>query len=247
MFKILENTGTKFVFFILGAIFLINAIIATLTSDTGLGVICTYVTGILFLLSASNEKFLNTKTLHIAKICLFTILILLLAGGTVLYVLGAADNTDFEEDAVIVLGTTVKGDQPTKSLQSRLDAAIEYHQKNPQASIIVTGGQGTDENDTEASVMASYLEKAGIPKDLIIKEDKATSTVENFELSKSYLNEGDRVCFISNDFHIYRAGVLAKEAGIDDATHYSAETPLFMTIPNAFRESIVVLKMWFID
>lgn len=247
MFKFFEKTNVRITFFFIGAIFLINAIIATVSSDMGLGVIITYVTAIVLLVSSSGEGFLSTKPMHIFKIVVLGLLCLLLAGGALLYITGGSDNATFEEDAVIVLGTTVKGDQPTKALQNRLDATIEYNKKNPDATIIVTGGQGTDENDTEASVMAAYLEKSGISPSVIIKEDRATSTVENFSYAKEFLSENATVCYISNDFHIYRAGELAKQAGIENATHYHGNTPWFMVIPNAFRESVVILKMWFLD
>lgn len=247
MFRLLENTKIKWVVLLLGAVCLLNGLIATINSDTGLGVILTYAFGVLLIVSGVTASFLNIKAVQIIKIVLLTIFGLLLIGGGLLYIVGGSDTATYDENAVVVLGTTVKGDQPTKALQNRLDAALEYHEKNPEAVIIVTGGQGTDENATEASVMASYLEKAGVPISLIIKEDRATSTVENFSYSKAYLENDTKVCFITNDFHIYRAGAIAKDIGIKNATHCHGNTPWYMVVPNGFRESIVVLKMWFID
>ena len=169
------------------------------------------------------------------------------------YAYGSNDNVTYDEDAVIVLGTTVNGDQPSKDLKNRLDAAIEYHEQNPDAYIIVTGGQGTEENDTEASVMATYLVNARLPEEKVIKEDRATSTVENFEysamiLDKLHLSHGDaQIAYITNDFHIFRAGILAKNAGLDNITHYHGNTPWYMVVPNGIRESVVTVKMWLID
>ena len=247
MFEFLEKTNVRLISFVLGALFLLDAIIATVTSDTGLGVMLTYLTAVVFLVGSSGEKFLTTKAVHLIKVALLAILCLLLIGGAILFIVGGDDTATLQEDTVIVLGTTVQGDQPTEALRMRLDAAVEYHKQNPGAQIIVTGGQGTDENDSEASVMAKYLQNAGVPETSIIKEDKATSTVENFAFAKAHLQAGHKVCFITNDFHIYRAGVLAEQAGIQNATHLHGNTPLAMVVPNCFRESIVVLKMWLID
>ena len=50
-----------------------------------------------------------------------------------------------------------------------------------------------------------------------------------------------KVAYIGNDFHIFRAGILANEAGINDATHYHGNTPWYMIIPNGLRESVVTI------
>ena len=230
-----------------GLLFLINGITASLYSGTDLGVLITYLLAAVLFLCGFSGGIFSSRLLKIAKVSLLVLLLLLLAGGTLLYLIGGKDTATFKEDAVIVLGTTVIGDSPTKALQNRLDAAISYNRENPQALIIVTGGQGTEENSTEASVMAAYLKNHGISGDLIIEEDRATSTVENFSYATQLLPENAKVCYISNDFHIYRAGVLAEKAGLLNATHFHGNTPWYMVVPNAFRESVVVLKMWFID
>lgn len=99
--------------------------------------------------------------------------------------------------------------------------------------------------------MKKYLVEAGISEDKVIMEDLATSTVENFKYStqiiKTTLGDQAQVAYISNDFHIFRAGILAKNAGIENATHYHGNTPWYMMIPNGLRESIVTAKMWLID
>ena len=56
-----------------------------------------------------------------------------------------------------------------------------------------------------------------------------------------------RICFITSDFHIFRSGKLAAQAGIDGITHLHAPTPAKRVLTNLFREPIVLLKMWFID
>ena len=208
---------------------------------------------ILFYIFGFESKILNTRPSKVLKTLVFAIFILLMAYSIFVYSYGSTDNVTYGEDAVIVLGTTVNGDQPSKDLINRLDAAIEYHEQNPDAYIIVTGGQGTEENDTEASVMATYLVNDGLPEEKVIKEDRATSTVENFEysamiLDKLHLSHGDaQIAYITNDFHIFRAGILAKNAGLDNITHYHGNTPWYMVVPNGIRESVVTVKMWLID
>ena len=198
-----------------------------------------------------SNRFLKNKIVRLLAGSVLAAVLLLLLGGGLLFVSGWQDTATFEEDAVIVLGCAVEGIEPSEQLRCRLDTALEYHRQNPSAAIIVTGGQGSDENDTEAAVMARYLIAGGVPEAQILLEDRATSTKENFEYSAeilaSELPDTNSLCFITSDFHIFRSGKLAAQAGIDEITHLHAPTPAKRVLTNLFREPIVLLKMWFID
>ena len=56
-------------------------------------------------------------------------------------------------DTMIVLGAKVNGTEVSNTLKLRLDKAIEYYNKHKSVNIIVSGGQGNDENITEALAM----------------------------------------------------------------------------------------------
>lgn len=264
MTSFIKNKKVRIVFLILGVILLINGVLATVLASLTLGVILTYAVGLLLILLGLHIDVLSSRPGIIVKTMLLAIIVLLFLYSTFVYIYGGNDNVTYEEDAVIVLGTTVNGDQPSSDLKSRLDAALEYHKQNSDAIIIVTGGQGTEENDTEASVMAKYLVDAGLPSDIIKKESRATSTAENFEYSAEILENlrlsesadesshdtpknASNVAYITNDFHIFRAGILAKDDGFDDLTHIHGDTPWYMVVPNGFRETVVTAKMWLID
>ncbi len=248
MTRFLNNKKTRTAFLVLGIILLINGVIAAVLESLALGVILAIALGICLTLCSLPT---NSKITMITKLVLLTLLMTFISYSAFVYIYGSNDNVTYKEDAVIVLGTVVIGDKPSTDLKNRLDATIDYCGKNPNALIIVTGGQGTEKRASEASVMAKYLIDAGIPADKIVKEDKATSTAENFEFSKRILKnigfDNPKIAYISNDFHLYRSGVLAKNAGFEDATHYHGSTPWYMVIPNGFRETIVTIKMWIID
>ena len=248
MTNFFENKKIKMALLIIGIILILNGVLAMVFESLSLGVILTFAFGACMLLCGLCP---NAKSLVILKTFILVVFVLLMAYSGFVYAYGSNDNVTYEEDAVIVLGTVVIGDQPSTDLKNRLDATIDYHNQNPNALIIVTGGQGTDENDTEASVMHKYLVEKGLPEDQIIMEDRATSTVENFKYSKEILKskgfENPKIAYISNDFHLFRAGILAKNAGFEKSTHYHGITPWHMIIPNGLRESIVTIKMWLID
>jgi len=198
-----------------------------------------------------SNCFFKNKIVRFVVLAVIVAVVFLLLGGGILFASGWQDTAAFDEDAVIVLGCAVEGTEPSAQLQCRLDTALDYHRQNPSALIIVSGGQGTDENDTEAAVMARYLSAGGVPEEQILLEDRATSTKENFEYAAAILSaqlpDDARVCFITSDFHIFRSRKLAAQAGIEGITHLHAPTPAARVFTNLFREPLVLLKMWFID
>ena len=92
-----------------------------------------------------------------------------------------------EEDVpfVVVLGAQTHGDRPSRTLRERLDLAAEYLNAHPAARVTVTGGQGADETQTEASVMTAYLLEQGIAPERITEETEARTTRENLINSKA--------------------------------------------------------------
>lgn len=154
---------------------------------------------------------------------------------------------DYKEDAVVVLGAAVHGENVSRTLAYRLDKAAEYAEKNPGALIVVSGGKGAQEDITEASAMEQYLIDKGISRQRIIKEEKATSTFENFKFSKEILDrrfkDGYTCGYITSDFHLYRAGSIAKQAGLE-ARGLGSHTQWYNLPPSYLRESLAVVKFW---
>ena len=128
-------------------------------------------------------------------------------------------------DSLIILGAQVRGEpaKPSPVLKERLDTALIYLQNNPATKVVVTGGQGHDEMDSEANVMADYLISHGIDPDMIIREDESTNTMENLLNAKKLTDLGQTVV-VSNDFHLYRAKMLAKRIGINNVTGLAAKS-----------------------
>jgi len=146
-----------------------------------------------------------------------------------------------ESGWLIVLGCQVNGTEPSLMLRQRLDAAAEYLNEYPDAMCVVTGGKGDRENISEAQCMYNYLTAAGIAPERVVMEDKATSTVENLRNTLALLGETpERVTILSSEFHLYRAGRMAQDLGIE-ASLVPAGTdnlPLFI---NYFLRDIFAL------
>ena len=170
-----------------------------------------------------------------------------------LFSYGRDHTANFREEIIIVLGCGIQGTEPSDALKSRLDATLLYDEKNPGNLIIVSGGQGPQEDITEASAMFDYLSKQHlIPANHFFLEERATSTEENFQYSKELLDNAygdvwyDRspMVFITNDYHVYRAERIAADVGFPDISYYSSQTPWYLVIPSGLRECLAVVKFW---
>ena len=115
---------------------------------------------------------------------------------------------------VIILGAGVNGTEPSLMLTSRLQAALDFIADKPDIPIICSGGQGPGEDISEADCMAGWLIAHGVDEKRIYREDRSTSTRENFDFSYAIMAENGldttgTFAYVTNDYHIYRAGRIA--------------------------------------
>ncbi len=178
-------------------------------------------------------------------------LAVIIAFTSFLALYGRNDNATYEEQTVIVLGCGIRGERVSVGLAKRLNKAYEYHLQNPEAVIIVSGGQGPQEDIPEALAMKRYLVSKGVSEDKIIMEDKSTSTITNFRNSYKIMYENNlseySVVFVTNGYHVYRAKEYAESEGFKGITYLGTDI-IWYTIPmNYMREMLAVLKMWVFD
>jgi uncharacterized SAM-binding protein YcdF (DUF218 family) len=191
----------------------------------------------------------STRPIKVIKTAILIGFVLLFAVIGYIIIRMSCTKTTYDEDVVIVLGCAVVGERPSNTLVNRLEKCLEYCRKNPKAVVIVSGGQGPQEDISEAEAMKRYLVKNGIDEGRIYKEDKSTSTDENFKFSKVILDDmfpdGCSVCYITNDFHSYRAGCYARKNGIE-AVSCNAKTNFTAIVPSYLREAAAVVHYWVI-
>lgn len=144
-------------------------------------------------------------------------------------------------DYIIVLGAQVKPSGPSVVLKYRLDQAIKYLNKNENTLVIVSGGKGVNEPDTEASIMRKYLISNGINEERIIIEDKSHSTKENVINSKKLIEENKNVGIVTNNFHVFRALQIANKYGLN-AYGISSKSTLIYLPNNLLREFFAEIK-----
>ncbi len=240
----------RFILLILGGALTIDGAVMAAVSNFNAGVILTVIAGAFFLLWGIFFEKVRERTRRGAgkaikiAVCICILIVALFIAFLAVY--GQCDNADYDEDAVIVLGAGVRGEIVSGVLRERLETALEYYEKNSDAVIIVTGAQGYQESVSESYAMKKYLTERGVPEAKIIEEDKAHNTKENMANSKAVLDEYfDReinVAVITNEFHVFRAVCIAKDAGLENVSHVHAGTAWYNLAPCYLRECAALVK-----
>lgn len=193
----------------------------------------------------------NFWHIKVGKIVLSVVLVFCIAlFSFILYTTGAMINSVVKEpqknSTVVVLGCKVYGTKPSLLLRYRLESALEYLNENPKSNAVLSGGQGADEDVSEAQCMYDYLVENGVDKNRLFLEDKSTNTFENIKFSKEIMeNNGintDKTVIVTNSFHLYRAELFAKKCGVD-ADGLGAKSH-FVTLPTFYvRELLGILRL----
>ncbi|MBY0599720.1 YdcF family protein [Bacillus bingmayongensis] len=155
------------------------------------------------------------------------------------------------QDFIIVLGSGLINDKVPPLLASRINKAIDFYWKQAAVSspptIIFSGGQGPDENLPEAEAMQKYAVEKGIPIEHTVQENRSVNTYQNMLFSKQIMDSlkpdsNYNSIFTTNNFHLFRAGLYAKLAGLNSQGIGSKTA--FYYWPNAMiREYIAIVVM----
>ena len=154
---------------------------------------------------------------------------------------------DCPDYTVVVLGCKAHGDQPSWMLSDRLKKAYSVLSKNPNLKCVVTGGQGDDEQFTEAYVMKKYLVEKGISPDRIYVEELAGSTEENLLYTKSLIKLNglsDNIMIVTDRFRELRARIWAEKSGFKNIYSGCCETRIYLVTGYWFREMFGLARLY---
>ena len=143
--------------------------------------------------------------------------VVVLAAAETVCLVKATKKKPGENATLIVLGCKVYGEKASRTLRERLDAAYDYLVEHEDADCVLSGGQGKDEDISEALCMYRYLEDKGIDTSRLYLEDTSTTTRENLANSLEVIEEkglNTEIAIATSEFHEYRAGEIAKELGL---------------------------------
>lgn len=146
-------------------------------------------------------------------------------------------------DYIIVLGAGVIGTRVTPLLAARIDKGIELLHHNPDAKLILSGGQGPGEDIAEGEAMARYVEQKDVGLEKIIVEGKSTSTEENLLFSRELMEKSrPGVIVVTTAYHVFRALLMAKQQGLK-CVGFGAKTKWYFTLNALIREFVGYLSL----
>ena len=182
---------------------------------------------------------------------LVTYLECILIGTIVLGIKASRHVPSYDRDYMIILGCQTRSDGTlTNLLRSRADRALEFAsaQKDAGGSDIVfvpSGGQGPDEPVSEAGAIRNYLASNGVGDARILVEDRSTNTYENMKNSMDIIlsvseTADPKIAFSTTNYHVFRAGLIASELGMD-AEGVGSPTKRYFWINAFIREFVATL------
>lgn len=146
-------------------------------------------------------------------------------------------------DYIIVLGAGISGSKVTPLLAARIEKGIELLCYNPNAVLIMSGGQGSGEDIPESKAMADYAIDKGVSAEKIILEQKSVSTEENLRFSRELMNtQNPKIIIVTTAYHMFRALILAKRQGIR-CVGFGAKTKWYFTLNAFIREFVGYLSL----
>ncbi len=146
-------------------------------------------------------------------------------------------------DMALVLGCGINKGEPSLMLRDRLDKAIALYEKGYVQNIIVSGTHKV--GYSEVDVMEKYLQKKGITKDVIIRDDDGNSTKES--IKNFYHNyKKKKVLVVTQKYHLYRTLYLASNYELKATGVYADDIHYRGQIFREIREIMARIKDFFI-
>lgn len=193
-----------------------------------------------------------------------TALAVLLSLGLILFgvleiIIAIHDGTNIvgEPTAMVIFGCKVESWGPSVLLQDRLDTALDYWQDHPDIKIVVTGGKGDDEHQSEARCMYDYLTAHGVNGDNIYMEDQSRNTWQNVNFSRTLMENNGMDCatncrplLVSSGFHLARIEMLwdrVNPAGWPPSTLAAPVSHKPSAVQMFFREPLALVKSFILD
>jgi uncharacterized SAM-binding protein YcdF (DUF218 family) len=133
-------------------------------------------------------------------------------------------SVDINADAAVVLGAAVWTNDVSPVFRERINHAIELYRRGKVRKLIFTGGQGNQNEPTEAAAARAYALANGIPLQDILVEQQSHTTYENVVYAKQLVNANNlkKLLIVSDPMHMKRAMTMAADVGLDA---YPSPTP----------------------
>lgn len=135
----------------------------------------------------------------------------------------------------LLLGTSPGKNHSNPFFQTRIEATKRLFEKKKIEYIIVSGDNSSDYYN-EPQYMKTALERAGVPSDRIIIDNKGFRTLDSVLRAKEVFSLSDDLTIISQPFHLERALFIAKTHQINAIGYAAANVNLGYGFQTYIRE-----------
>lgn len=160
----------------------------------------------------------------IFKILVFAILLVVVADIAFVVVMAKLPSRFDYADKAIVLGAAIN----TPALKNRTLTALKLYEYNKVGELVLSGGKISPNDISEAEYMEQVITRNQDQNVPYVLEDQSHNTYENIHNAQKFLKDTDSVVIVSDEFHVARAFLLAKRAGIEKVYWQSPE-PTYYT------------------
>lgn len=149
--------------------------------------------------------------------------------------------TPTHADLALVLGNTVTShNRPMPRLEARLQAAQLLYARDGCTTIMVSGGIDRHDHRNEAAGMKQWLVEHGVPAEVIVEDPYGDNTRASAQHAQAWLaaHSGRSVVVVSQYFHLPRARLAVRQAGLVDAGGDYPRRWFSRDVYSSFREAL---------
>jgi uncharacterized SAM-binding protein YcdF (DUF218 family) len=159
-------------------------------------------------------------------------------------------------DTIVVLGAAQYNGRPSPVLRARLDHALQLYRLGLAKVIVVTGGIGTGDRVSEATVGHRYLRQQSVPDSALVVRADGRTTAESMHSVAEWMAEREltRVLLVSDPFHMARLKLEARRVRLEPFTSPTPTSPILKGSKVELRylaaETLklpVAAARWFLD
>ncbi len=131
-------------------------------------------------------------------------------------------------DAIVVLGAAQYNGRPSPVLRARLDHALELYREGLAPMLVVTGGIGDRDRESEATVGRRYLVAHQVPPTAVVVRPEGRTTEASIAAVAEWVQERDlhSVLLVSDPFHLCRLRLEARRVGLEAYTSPTETSPI---------------------
>jgi uncharacterized SAM-binding protein YcdF (DUF218 family) len=131
-------------------------------------------------------------------------------------------------DVIVVLGAAQYNGRPSPVLRARLDHALELWREGLAPGIVVTGGVGRGDKESEATVGRRYLLARQVPDSMLVVQPQGRSTQASMNAVAAWLagRGQERAILVSDPFHMLRLRLEARRTGLRAYTSPTDSSPI---------------------